>query len=333
MTTAAAIGRGVEHDRTPRRIPVPQTPTTTFTARAGLASIAGPDGTLAIVAMDQRNTLRRMLTAVSRPTDPAELRAFKVDVVEALSPAANAVLLDPEFGVPAVREAGVMAPGCATLVAVEPAERDTWEGEPRARRDPERTAPWVADMGGDAVKLLVQMRPDRPRKAGDPDLVAEVVDVVQAVVDDCAAAGVPSVIETLLYRLPGEDPLPDRKRADLIVESARILTQTRPDLLKLEYPVDARGCAGVADVITVPWAMLSAGMPFAAFLDAVTTSCDHGGASGFIAGRVYWQEAVAMEGAARKEFLATAGRQRLEESIAAMAGRAQPWTRVGQQTP
>ncbi len=98
----------------------------TAAARAGLAAVAGQDGTLAIVAMDQRNTLRRMLTAVGRRTDPGELRSFKTDVVEALSPAASAVLLDPEFGVPDVREAGVMAAGCATLVAVEPAERDTW---------------------------------------------------------------------------------------------------------------------------------------------------------------------------------------------------------------
>ena len=29
------------------------------------------------------------------------------------------------------------------------------------------------------------------------------------------------------------------------------------------------------------------------------------GACGFIAGRVYWKEAVALDGAARKEFLAT----------------------------
>ncbi len=76
--------------------------------------------------------------------------------------------------------------------------------------------------------------------------------------------------------------------------------------------------------------MLSAGMPFPAFLEAVATSGDHGGAAGFIAGRVYWQEAVAMTGAARQEFLATVGRPRLEQSIAAMAGRAQPWDRAGQ---
>lgn len=296
--------------------------------RAGLASIARPDGTLAIVAMDQRNTLRRMLTAVNRPTDEGELRAFKVDVTAALSPSASAVLLDPEFGVPAVVEAGAMAPGCATLVAVEPPERDTWEGEPRARRDPLRTARWVRDMGGSAVKLLVQLRPDRVVAPGSPDLVAEVVDVVQAVVDDCSSAGVPSVIETLLYLLPGEEPLDARRRAELIVESARILTETRPDLLKLEYPSDAAGCRAVAEVVTVPWAMLSAGMPLEAFLDAVRTSCDEGGASGFIAGRVYWKEAVAMEGEERKQFLATTARDRLELSLAAMQGRARPWTDV-----
>ena len=305
-------------------------PNPSLTQRAGLAPVAAPDGTLAIVAMDQRNTLRRMLTAAGQPTGPGELRSFKADVVAALSPAASAVLLDPEFGVPAVREAGVLAAGCGMLVAVEPAERDSWAGEPRVRRDPERTASWVASLGGDAVKLLVQLRPDRPRRPGQPDLAAEVVDTVRAVVDDCAAAGVPAVIETLLYPLPGEGPLPGRRRADLIAESARILSETQPDLLKLEYPGDARGCRSVADVITVPWAMLSAGMPFPAFRAAVTTSCDEGGASGFIAGRVYWQEAAALAGPARQRFLASAGRQRLDESIAAMAGRARPWFTAGQ---
>jgi tagatose 1,6-diphosphate aldolase/sulfofructosephosphate aldolase len=294
-------------------------------AGVGLDSISGADGTLAIVAMDQRNTLRRMLTEQDKPTDAATMEAFKVDVVQALSPAANAVLLDPEFGVPAVRRAGVMAPGCSTLVAVEPPERDTWQGEPRAGLDPERTAVWVREMGGDAVKLLVQMRPDRPRAAGEPDLVAEVVEVVRTVVADCARAGVPSVIETLLYKLPGEDAIAPQLRAELIAESARILSETRPDLLKLEYPTDARGCRAVAQAVTVPWAMLSAGMPFDQFLTAVVNACEEGGACGFIAGRVYWKEAVALDGEARREFLRTTGLERLEQSVATMSGRARPW--------
>jgi tagatose-1,6-bisphosphate aldolase len=294
--------------------------------RAGLGPIARSDGTLAIIAIDQRNSLRKMLAAAGQPTGPEDVRSFKVDVTAALSPAASAVLLDPQFGVPAVVEAGAMAPGCGTLVAAEAAERDTWNGEPRARRDPTRTAKWVTDMGGQALKLFVEMRPDRVPGPGEPDLVAEVVEVVSAVVEDCAAAGVPSVIETLLYALSGEGPLDARRRADLIVESARILSETRPDLLKLEYPSDARGCRAVAEAVTVPWAVLSAGVPLEDFLEAVRTACDDGGASGFIAGRVYWKDAVALAGEDRKHFLSTTGRDRLEQSLAAMEGRARPWT-------
>ena len=53
--------------------------------------------------------------------------------------------------------------------------------------------------------------------------------------------------------------------------------------------------------------MLSAGMPFC---------------------RARVQEVVALEGAARKEFLATAGRE-LEQSVAAMNGRARFWHEAG----
>lgn len=299
---------------------------TTTGQATGLEAIAGSDGTLAIVAMDQRNTLRRMLTAVERPTDPDTIRAFKVDVTEALSPTASAVLLDPDFGVPAVQEAGALAGGCGMLVAAEPPDRISWEGEPRASLAGGTTAAEVRAMGGDAVKLLVQMRPDRTHRPGEPDLVAEVVDVVRTVVEDCAAVGVPSVVETLLYALPGEDPLTPRRRAELITESARILSEVGPDLLKLEYPSDAAGCRAVGEVTTVPWAMLSAGMDFEPFLEAIGNACDEGGASGFIAGRVYWKEAVALEGEQRRAFLSGTARARLERSLEAMAGHARPWT-------
>lgn len=294
----------------------------------GLEAIAGSDGTFAIVAMDQRNTLRRMLTAAERATDADTIRDFKVDVTEALSPSASGILLDPDFGVPAVRDAGVLASGCGMLIAAEPPDRVSWEGEPRAGLDGGTTAAEVVAMGGDAVKLLVQMRPDRPHAPGDPDLVAEVVDVVRTVVEDCAAVGVPSVIETLLYALPDEDPLTPRRRAELIAESARILSEVRPSLLKLEYPSDAAGCRAVGAAVTVPWAMLSAGMDFDPFLDAIVNACDEGGASGFIAGRVYWKEAVALEGEARRAFLTGTARPRLERSLEAMAGHARPWTKA-----
>lgn len=291
----------------------------------GLAPIARLDGTLAILAMDQRATLRRMLEADGQPTDVDTMRGFKVDVAAALTPAASAILLDPDFGVPAVTEAGARAEGCGLLVAAEPAARASFEGEPRAGREPGRDAAMVIALGGDACKFLVQLRPDRLARPGAPDLTLEVVETVRQVVEDCRGAGVPSVVETLLYLLPGETALEPERREDLIVASAELLGATGPDLLKLEYPGSEKGCARIAELLPCPWAVLSAGAPFESFEEIVRTACDAGGASGFIAGRAFWKEAVAMSGDERRSFLGGEARRRLEESAALLEGRARPW--------
>jgi tagatose-1,6-bisphosphate aldolase len=291
----------------------------------GLDAIADEHGVFSIIAMDQRNTLRRMFAAVGKPAEPAAMRAAKVDVARALTPAASGILLDPDFGVPATREAGAVAPTCGLLVAAEPPDRVIWNGEPRATRDPALNAAWVRGLGGQAVKFLVQLRPGRPRAAGEPDLEAELLDVVRQVVDDCRAEGIPSVIENLIYQLPGEEPLSVGQREDLIVEAARDLASTGADLLKLEYPGSAGGARRVAEVVRGPWAVLSAGVAFDQFQAALKISCDEGGASGFIAGRSVWKEAIGLDGPARQEFLDTVARPRLETLLASVAGRARPW--------
>jgi tagatose-1,6-bisphosphate aldolase len=289
-----------------------------------LDAIAREDGTFAIVAMDQRNTLRRMLAAEGRPTEPQDLLEFKRDVAQPLMESASGILLDPDFGVPAVTGPGVV-PACGLLVAAEPAERGNFNGEPHASRLPNQDAAWVRDMGGDAVKFLVQMRPDRSRGHGEPDLTADVIEVVRAVVEDCRAVGLPSVIENLVYKLPGEDQLSSDLRADMIIESARLLDELQPDLLKLEYPGSPEACRRLDAAITRPWAVLSAGVAFDQFQDVLRISCDEGGASGFIAGRAIWKDAVGMDPAARRAFLENVGRARLESCIEAIDGRARPW--------
>lgn len=293
-----------------------------------LDPIARPDGSFAIVAMDQRNTLRRMLGAVGRPSEPDDLRAFKRDVALPLMQSASGILLDPDYGMPAVTGSGA-PPACGLLVAAEPAERGDFNGEPRASRVPTQNAAWVRDMGGHALKFLVQLRPDRPRLPGEPDLVEDVLEVVRAVVADCREAGVPSVVENLLYGLPGEDGLTPDHRADMIIESARLLDELQPDLLKLEYPGGPEACRRLDAAITGPWAVLSAGVAFEEFQDVLRISCDEGGASGFIAGRAIWKEAVAMDASERRTFLDQVGRARLESCIEAIDGRARPWQEAG----
>lgn len=239
--------------------------------------LAGPEGTFAIVALDQRNTLRRMFTAIGQDGAAADLRAFKHDVVSALSPSASGFLLDPDFGVPAAVADGAAAESCGILVAGEPSERGKWNGEPRPGRDPQLNAAWATDMGGHAVKFFVQMRPDRPRAAGEPDLVTEALDVVREVIADCRAAGIPSVIENLIYPIPGEEELSEQAKADAVVEAARLLSDLQPDLLKLEYPGTPKDTRRIAEAISVPWAVLSAGVPFDQFQEVLKIACDEEG--------------------------------------------------------
>jgi tagatose-1,6-bisphosphate aldolase len=293
-----------------------------------LADIARSDGTFAIVALDQRNTLRRMFTAAGQPVDDDVLRTFKGDVIAGLSPSASGLLVDPDFGVPAAIADGNLAPGAGLAVAAEPSERGKFGDEPLTRREPAQNAAWVRGMGGHAVKFLVQLRADRDRSLGGRDVSAEALDATAQVVADCRADGVPSVVENLVYRLPGETELSPEARADAIIEAARALNDLKPDLLKLEYPGSAEACRRIAEAVTVPWVVLSAGVGFEEFQEVLRISCDEGGASGFIAGRAFWKDAVALEPSGRRPFLSDTARRRLDACAAAIDGRATPWTAV-----
>jgi tagatose-1,6-bisphosphate aldolase len=303
--------------------------TTSAHDRIDLSAIATTDNTFAIVAMDQRNTLKRMYHAAGIP-DPTleELTEIKADTVQALRGTGSGFLLDPSFGIPALAELPVDGPSFGVLVAAEPSDRGNVNGEPRTHRDPALDAEWVRRQGGHAVKFLVQLRADRKPGPDGIDTTAEVLEVVRQVVADCRAVGIPSVIENLIYPLHGEAPATPQERADRIIEAAIALDELKPDLIKLEYPGDAASCKRLADSLTVPWAVLSAGVGFDEFAAALRIACDDGGTSGFIAGRSIWKEAVGMDRRTRQAFLGDVGKRRLDNLVQVIDGRARPYTEV-----
>jgi tagatose 1,6-diphosphate aldolase/sulfofructosephosphate aldolase len=301
--------------------------TTTQPVRT-LADIAAPDGVFSIIAMDQRNTLRRMFSAVGIEASDADLITAKTDVARELTPLASGILFDPTYGVPAVTGTGALAESYGLLVASEPAERGKLGVEPVTHRDPTLDSRWVLAQGGDANKFFAQLRADRPAPAaGQPDLVEQCLQAVRDVVADCKEVGIPSVIENLVYPFEGED-LTGRRRADAVIESARALNEIDCDLLKLEYPGSPEACRRLAAVLDRPWAVLSAGVPFDEFTEVLQIAFDEGGASGFIAGRSVWRESLALSGADRQRFLAEVARPRLERLVAVASDRARPWTEL-----
>ena len=300
------------------------TPSTT----RSLADIATPDGIFSIIAMDQRNTLRRMFGVVGIDATDDDLVTAKADVARALTPLASGILFDPTYGVPAITGTGALAETCGLLVASEPAERGKLGVEPITRRDPALDSRWVLSQGGDANKFFARLRADRPAPAaGEPDLVAQCLQAVGEVVADCREVGIPSVIETLVYPFEGED-FSGSRREDAIIEAARALNEIDCDLLKLEYPGSPDGCRRLAEVLDRPWAVLSAGVPFDDFTKVLRIAFDEGGASGFIAGRSVWREALSLTDNERQRFLTDVARPRLERLVAVATERARPYTQL-----
>jgi len=297
--------------------------------KTGLAAIANEAGVFSIIAMDQRNTLKKMFQSVGIDASITDMQSAKIEVARHLTPHASAILLDIEVGVGAVQGARVLAPGCGLLIAAENPDRGNFNGEPRPTLKPNQDGNWVKANGGDALKLLVMMHPGRPVGDGEPDLTAGTLDLVRTVIRGCKEAGIPSVIENLIYALPSQGELTSQEREDLIVESALLLNELKPDLLKLEYPGSIAGCKRLADGLDVPWAVLSAGVAFTEFEKVVQISCTEGGASGFIAGRSVWKESISMTGEVRTKFLTEVAVPRLEKLNAAVAGIARPYFEVG----
>ena len=269
-----------------------------------------------------------MFSAVGVEATDDDMVTAKADVARALTPLASGILFDPTYGVPAVTGTGALADTCGLLVASEPAERGKVGVEPITRRDPALDSRWVLSQGGDANKFFAQLRADRPTPAaGEPDLVAQCLAAVREVVADCREVGIPSVIENLVYPFEGED-LSGRRREDAIIEAARALNEIDCDLLKLEYPGSPEGCRRLAEVLDRPWAVLSAGVPFDDFTEVIQIAFDEGGASGFIAGRSVWREALPLTGDERQGFLADVARPRLERLVAVASDRARPYTEL-----
>jgi len=85
-------------------------------------------------------------------------------------------------------------------------------------------------------------------------------------------------------------------------------------VLKLESPGDAAECGKLTGALQVPWAVLSAGVDHGTFVHTLRAAVE-GGASGFIAGRSLWKEAVVLPPGERLSFLGSEGRRRLSELV------------------
>jgi sulfofructosephosphate aldolase len=289
----------------------------TTTERRALQRISTAEGTMLIVAADQRNSMKAVVQdAPETGISTAELAEIKGDLVQFLANHAPAVLLDPEVALPAIIDDGTLARDTALVVGMDSSGADVVGGLKYTNFVPGVTARRLRDLGGDVAKMLFYTRPDLQQD--DARLLR---DLEQAR-SDCDREGLLLIVELLTYRL--EDESADDYRAkftDLVVDGAGLAVAHGAKVLKLQYPGSAEGCRAVTDAAGgAPWAVLSAGVDHETFIGQVRIAME-GGASGAMAGRSLWKDALSFDPTTREELLTGRALPRLRELQEAVDGR------------
>lgn len=293
----------------------------------GLKTTSTRDQVFTILAFDQRGSYRKMLPADSTYEGAVQI---KTEVVVALSYHASAVLLDHEYGLhPAMQMSG----GSGLLMSLE---KSGYSGDSTYRRI-DFVDGWniakIKAMGASAVKIMPYYHPDTGA------LAEEIEAVIAQVCADCQRADLPLFLEPMSYSL---DPAVKKEseafaqtRPQVVIETARRLSKLQPDVLKMEFPVDVAynadrklwrsTCEELSTACSVPWVLLSAGVDFETFLEQTQIACESG-ASGWLAGRAIWKEAVTMGEAERQRFLSETAVTRINKLTEVATAAARPWT-------
>lgn len=282
-----------------------------------LQQCATREGHFVILAVDHRDNLREYLAkAWGTAVSDAEMTAFKLDVTAALNEVFSAVLLDPIFSLKqAIRQQVV--PGSAGLLSC--IEKSGYGGNPAARETavlPDWSVKEIAAVGGTGVKMLLYYHPEAANAARQEE-------VVRFVAEQCARHEVPFFLEPIAYSLhTAVKTLSTAEKRAIVLAAARRLTPLGVDILKAEFPVNIKdepdeaawleACAELTETSRTPWVLLSAGVGFEDFARQARVACQ-AGCSGVMVGRAVWQEAIPLQGAARRQFLQETAVPRLQQ--------------------
>jgi tagatose 1,6-diphosphate aldolase len=278
---------------------------------AGLKRVSNERGVIAAAAMDQRGSLQKSLAKEKGgEINDALMEEFKSLVAEVLTPHASAILLDPEWGLPAAKR---RAKNAGLLLAYEKTGYDkTGPG-----RLPDLLDHWSArrlkEAGADCVKILLYYTPFDPKDVNDRKHAW-----VERIGDECRANDIPFFLEFVGYEEGADEKGFDyaKKKPHIVTESMREFSKERygVDVLKVEVPVNMKFVEGsrvyagqkayskkeaadlflkAAKVASKPFIYLSAGVSNAEFTEALELAAESGVKfNGVLCGRATWKDGI-----------------------------------------
>jgi tagatose 1,6-diphosphate aldolase len=316
----------------------------------GINAVADENGIIAAAAMDQRGSLKKAIAkAKGGDSSDAELSEFKAIVTEVLTPHASAILMDPEYGLEAIKH---RAKNAGVLLAYEKTGYDvTVKG-----RLPDLLPEWsvlrLVEAGADAIKILLYYDPD-----DDQQINVIKHAFIERIGAECRANDVPFFLEPICY----SDQISDDKSIEFARVKPDKVTKymqefSKPqygvDVLKVEVPVNVRYVEGskanhdgqiaysraeamehfrtAAAVAQVPFIYLSAGVTDDIFRETLELAAEAGTPfAGVLCGRATWQDGIPAYGKGGAQGLRTWLEDRGVHNIQALnqvlAKGAKPW--------
>ncbi len=281
---------------------------------AGLKAVSNERGVIAAAAMDQRGSLQKSLAKEKGVAEVPNsmLEDFKSMVTDTLTQYASAILLDPEFGLPATKKRH----GKGLLLAYEKTGYDATE----PGRMPDLLDNWsvrrLKEAGADCIKILLYYSPFETTAINDVKHA-----FIERVGDECRAWDIPFFLEFVGYDEHGEDEKGlayARRKPAIVTGSMQEFSKDKynVDVLKVEVPVQMQFVGGTkafkgeqaysraealehfrasAASTYKPFIYLSAGVTNAIFIETLELAAESGTSfNGVLCGRATWSDGVAV---------------------------------------
>lgn len=273
----------------------------------GMKNVSNDKGVIAAAAMDQRGSLKKMLG--SRAND-AGLEEFKIHVTEVLTKHASAILLDPEWGLPAAKR---RAKGSGLLLAYEKTGYD----KALPGRLPDLLDVWsskrLKEAGADCVKILLYYTPYDEAKINEHKRAW-----VERIGDECRENDIPFFLELIGYKEGMDEKGADfaKLKPEVVAKSMEEFSKDRygVDVLKVEIPINLQYVEGAksfkgtkaytkaealahyraaAGATNKPFIYLSAGVSNAEFIEDLEFAAEAGVKfNGVLCGRATWKDGI-----------------------------------------
>ena len=318
----------------------------------GLEALSDSKGVIRAAAMDQRGSLLKSIAKAKgvdlKEITPKMLSEFKCAVTKVLTPHASAILLDPEYGLDAVK---VRDPNAGVLLAYESSGYDNT----RPGRVPDLLDDWtVAKLikgGADAIKVLIYYHPDEKKEVNQIKLT-----FVERIGAECAWQDVPFFLELVGYPVDGsegKDAGFAKQKPSMVARSMQEFSKLEygVDILKVEIPVNLQFTEGTksfkgtkaytrtealqffketAKAAKKPFIYLSAGVDDDEFRESLELAGESGVTfAGVLCGRATWKEGIpvyAQKGVkALEDWLSDRGVKNIQALNAVLDKAAKPW--------